>query len=323
MFKKFILSIIILNLFTTESFSTDLDKDIPRNIIETKDLGLYIYIKVVDENNKPLSKVNIKSSNNQTSTDKNGEFILNVNENEEIFLSLKGYKEEYIKVSDIKGKIKLYKEPDNLPIYPNLTFDVNYRNFSFYEKYQDILSQGNFNDSFEINSSFKVLDKFLLNLSYDSLTGKINKTDTSSDFHSHNINFKANYIYNLIDNRLELLFGINSFFNARNINSSNSDDYLDFNHSRLGLGLNISAGIRPIKYFPLVLNGFISYSPLVMINDTNKFLPDTLQSIDLGINSRYDWNNIYLQISYIYSNTYNNLFNSSNNIIKTGIGYGF
>jgi len=321
--KNFFLLILIINFFAKESSSTELNKEIPRNILETKDLGLYIYIKVVDENNKPLSGVNVKASNNQTYTDKNGEFVLNVSENDEIFLSLDGYKEEYIKVSDIKSKIKLYKEPNILPIYPKLTFDLSYRNFYFYEKYQSILSQGSFNDSFEINSSLKILDKFLINLYYDNLTGKIKKPEILNDFHSHNINFKANYIYNIVNNRLELMFGINSFFNMRNINSSNSDDYLDFNHSRLGLGFIINSGFRPVRYFPLVLNASISYFPLILVNDTNKFLPETLQSIDFGINSRYDWNNIYLQISYIYSMTYNSSFNSSSNIIKSGIGYAF
>ncbi|GIW22690.1 MAG: hypothetical protein KatS3mg068_1697 [Candidatus Sericytochromatia bacterium] len=323
MLRKIILFFIFLNLFISDSFSTDLDKNIPKNVIETTDLGLYIYIKVIDENNKPLSNVKVKSSNSETITDKNGEFILNVNENDTIFFYLDGYKEEYIKVSDIKGKIKLYKEPDILLIYPNFTFDVNYKNVYLNEKYQDILSQGNINNSFEITSSLKLFNNLLLNLSYDNLIGKIKKPEITNEFHSHNVNFKANYIHKIIENRIELLFGINSFFNAININSNDSDDYLDFNHSKLGIGLNLSSGIRPIKYFPLVINAFISYSPFVIVNDANNFLPNTLQSLDLGINSRYDWNNIYLKLAYIYSNIYGNSFYSLQSIIKTGIGYAF
>lgn len=301
--------------------------------IETKDIGVYLLSRIVDSvKGEPLEKVEITVSGNKTFSDENGEFLIKVNPDDFITFKLNKYKETTLKVSSIKGKIKLDLIPDYLPIFPNLSGNINYRNIGFNESYSSINSSGRFNDSFGIDISGKIYS-VMLGAGYDSMGGILNRSQTQekATISVNNLYLRGGYAFTIIPDILEIAPFIKGKWVSNNITNTviNEDeprdkDYLDFSNSKLGLGIEAEVAARPIRYNPLVLGGFVSYYPLVSVSqDIGGTLPSSLNGLDFGLYARYDIAKIFIQAKYVSNSLFANNFSSNNSGLILGVGYGF
>lgn len=302
--------------------------------LETKNIGSYLLSKIVDANTgKPLEKVKVISSLSEVITDQKGEFFIHVSSIEDyILIKLDNYKETSIKVSSIKGKIKLELTPNYLPMFPNLSANINYNNLAFNESYNNFISKGRFNDSFGLDISGK-LSSFILELNYQNMGASLLRTENKdkSDLANSLINLKAGYVFSIIKDTVEIAPSIKGFWHNTSIANQtfNQDDprdkdYLDYSNQKLGVGLDLNIASRPIKYMPLVLGGYASYYPLISLSqDQGGTLPTSLNGFDYGIYLRYDLLGAFLQAKYSSKSYFQDTYNSSTSGFSIGAGYGF
>lgn len=74
--------------------------------------GTAVSATVVDDQGNPLSGVNIYAPDGvKKTTDINGQFTLNLNNDETVVIEKKGYESEHLRISDLSGNIALEKSP--------------------------------------------------------------------------------------------------------------------------------------------------------------------------------------------------------------------
>lgn len=306
--------------------------------IEKKDLGIYILGKISDlETNSDLSDVQIISSLETIKTNEKGEFFIKVKEDDFLKINKATYKEQVIKISDLKGKIKLEKIPLYLPLVPNLFGGLKYSNQGFNESVKDLNVLGRFNDGLNINISGKVFNSFLLNLDYETFSAQIKRKSNTSDFvetSTKNISLSGGYLLNILEDRIDLSLSLKTYLNNLSITNKSTlkeedinrfDDYLDYGYTRMSTGVDLSAFIRPIRYTPLTLQTSFSYYPFIKIDQTNSEtkLPENMNRYSVYIRGRYDLYNFVLYGDINYDSYFSTGYNSSMTGFSTGFGYGF
>jgi hypothetical protein len=338
----FLFSTLLAFGFSYPSFSEEIDfkDDYETKIdeIEKKDLGIYILGKVSDlETNLDLSNTQIKSSIENVQTNEKGEFFIRVKENDSLIINKETYKEQVIKISELKGKIKLEKIPLYLPLVPNLFGGIKYSNQGFYESLKDLTVSGRFNDGLNINVSGKVFNLFLFNLDYETFSSQIKRKLNTSDFvetSTKNISISGGYIFNLLEDRIDLALSLKTYLNNLAITNKSTlkeedinrfDDYLDYGYTRMSTGLDVSAFLRPIRYTPITIQTSFSYYPFNKIDQTNAetMLPENINKYSLYIRGRYDLYNFVLYGDINYDSYFSTGYNSSITGFSTGFGYGF
>lgn len=340
MYKAGIYSILIfiaLALNTNNlSYAVDINADETETFtpIENKDLGIFILSKVVDSNtNTPLENVKVVSDYQTINSDKNGEFFIKVSPNGYINLVYEGYKDYQIKVSDLKGKIKLETVPKYLPLFPNNSISVSYRNMGFNESFQNIVSSGRINDSFGVDGSLRLLNNLLLGAGYENLSGKYNRSQTQeqSSFNGNLGYLKADWILSLLKDQIDLAVGLKSYYNSISINNTvtNFDDprpldFLDYNNQRFAIGPNVEVVTRPIKYIPFVLGADASYYPFIMVSqDSASPIPKNMNGFDYSVYARFDFMNVFAKAQFSGRNNFSDKYSSSNSGISLSLGYSF
>lgn len=305
--------------------------------IEKKDLGIYVLGRISDIENNNLEDVEIKSSLEKVTTNKNGEYFIKVEGNDKLIINKKGYKELEIKITDLKSKIKLDKVPVYLPLIPNVFGGIKYSNQGFNESIKDIMVSGRFNDGLNINLSGKFFDSILLNLDYERYSAQIKRKNNEKDFvdtSTNNISLSGGYVLNLLEDRLDLSLSIKTFFNNFAINNKSTlkeeeinrfDDYLDYGYSRSGAGLDLSAFVRPVRYVPFTLQTSFSYYPFIKVDqkDSETKLPDSMNRYSILLRGRYDLNKFVLYGDLNYDSYFSTGYSSSMSGVSTGIGYAF
>ncbi len=322
--------------FNSPVYATDIYADETENFIpiENKDMGLYLISKVVDaKTGKILQNVEVQSGNEKILTDKNGEFFIKTNISDYVNLKFPNYKETSIKVSDIKGKIKLELIPTYLPIIPNNQVSLSYRNIGFSENFNSLSLSGRINNSFSIEASTRLLNNLYLELGYENFSGVYNRSQTNerASFSDNTGVFRVNWIYEFLKDRVNLSFGLKGYLKYMSSTNTivNQDeprtlDYLDFNNQRLAFGPEVEVSTRPIKYIPLIIGASIAYYPYIIVfQDINGLLPKNLAGFDYNIYSRYDFSNFYLKGKFFGINSFQNTYNSSQTCLSLSIGYGF
>lgn len=303
-------------------------------LMENKDLGIYIISKVVDsKTNNPIANAKIISEFQTVNSDKNGEFFIKVSPNGYINLVSEGYKDYQIKISDLKGKIKLELVPNYLPLFPNNSISVSYRNMGFSESFGNIVSNGRINDSFSLDGSVRLLNNLLLGAGYENLSGIYNRSQTleKSSFSGHLGYLKANWIYSLLKDQIDLAFGVKTYYNTISITNTvtNFDepralDFLDYNNQRFAIGPDIEIATRPIKYIPFVLGASASYYPFITVSqDTNSPLPKNMNGFDYNIYARYDFMKAFVKTQFSARNNFSDKYNSGNSGLSLTLGYSF
>lgn len=339
MYKKSFYKILISVAFSiniSSAFATDINADETEKFIpiENKDLGIYIISKVVDsKTNNSIKDVIVKSEYENTKSDQNGEFFIKVSQNGYITLNFEGYQEKIIRVSDLKGKIKLDLIPDYLPIFPNSYISATYRNLGFSESFQGINTTGRISDSFSVDASIRLLDNLLLTTGYENLGGIYNRAQTleKQSFNNHTGYLRADWIFSLLKDRVDLAFGLKTYYKTISTNNilTNQDDprdldFLDFNNQRLGLAPEIELATRPIRYIPLVIGGNLAYYPYILVTqENNSPLPKNLGGIDYSIYARYDLMKFFTKIQFISSNSFQDKYNSGYSGLGLTLGYSF
>lgn len=306
--------------------------------IEKKDLGIYILGKVSDlETNSDLSNTQITSSLETIQTNEKGEFFIKVKENDSLIINKANYKEQVIKISDLKGKIKLDKIPLYLPLVPNLFAGIKYSNQGFNESLKELNVSGRFNDGLNINISGKLFNSFLLNLDYETFSAQIKRKSNTSDFvetSTKNISLSGGYIFNLLEDRIDLSLSLKTYLNNLAITNKSTlkeedinrfDDYLDYGYTRISTGVDLSAFIRPIRYTPFTIQTSFSYYPFIKVDQTNSEtkLPDNMSKYSVYVRGRYDLYNFVLYGDLNYDSYSSTGYNSSLTGFSTGFGYGF
>lgn len=339
MFKnKIILILVSISLlsFSKYSYAADIYADETEKFtpIENKNMGLYIISKIVDaQTGKNLENVQIESKLEKTVSDKNGEFFIKTTINEYLTLKFPNYKETSIKVSDIRGKIKLELLPKYLPIFPNNQVSLSYRNLGFSESFKEISLAGKINDSFSVDASTRIFNNLYIGLGYESVSGIYNRAQTleKASFSDNGGYLRVNWIYEFLKDRVDFAFGLKGHF--KSIASMNTqvnqedprdNDYLDFNNQRLAIGPEIEIGARPVRYLPLTVGAGIAYYPyIIVLQDPNALLPKNLSGFDYNIYARYDFMNFYLKTKFFGTNSFQNDYNSSQMGVALSLGYGF
>ncbi len=127
---KFLGKLLIISFLLNLNNVSLADEGAIEKILETKDLGTYVFGKAVDSlTNDPLVNATIINSSNRTKSDENGEFFIKSNENDFLIIEKDGY--EYFKenISNLKGKIKIKPLPFKyVKLLPNIFFGSNYKN---------------------------------------------------------------------------------------------------------------------------------------------------------------------------------------------------
>jgi hypothetical protein len=304
------------------------------DIKDQQDIGVFVLSRIVDAvSGKPLEGAEISSSTNKAFTDENGEFLLKVDPQGYISVRKDNYQEVAIKVSDLHGKIKLALVPKYLPIFPGMSASINYRNLGLSEKFNDISSAGRFNDSFSIDASAKILKNILVGVSYENISGILNRGSINEKANMSNqfVSLKGNYIFEILKDNLEVAPGIKAYWNnislsdqVFNDEADRDSDYLDYGSQRIGLGLDLEVGGRPVRYFPLVATVFATFYPLVNVSQPiGGTLPGNLNQLDLGVGVRYDFAGAFVQAKYLNKSLFQGNFSSSLNGFTVGLGYGF
>lgn len=334
------LYIVLISFFITgacnSALATDINADETETFtpIENKDLGIYVIAKIVDsKTNKPLENVKVISDSETKATDKNGEFFIKVNPNGYLNINLDGYKEANVKISELKGKIKLETVPDYLPLFPNNYISLGYRNLGFNESFNNISATGRINDSFSIDGSLRVLNNLLLTAGYENISGVYNRTQTSEKSSlSNNIGYlRADWIFGLLKDRLDLAVGLKAYMRAissSNLVTNQDDprdlDILDFNSQRIALGPEVELATRPIKYVPLVIGGNIAYYPyIIVMQDSNSPGPKNLSGFDYNIYARYDLMKFFIKPQFMGRNSFQGNYNSGYSGFAVNLGYSF
>jgi len=304
------------------------------NINDKQDIGVYVLSRIVDvSTNNPVTGAEVTSSTNKVFSNDNGEFLLKVEPNGYIQVKKENYMELSIKVSDLKGKIKLSLIPKYLPIFPTISGSINYRNLGFSEKLNDISASGRFNDSFSIEAAGRIFNNIHLGADYENISGILNRSKISEKASLGNnlISLKAGYIFNIFQDMLDISAGLKGYWN--NIDISNpvvnedvdrNPDFLDFGSQRIGAGLNLELGLRPIKYTPLVLQASASYYPLINVTQPQGGqIPAGLNQFDFGISARFDFYGAFVQAKYLNKNIFQGNYSSNLAGVSVGLGYGF
>lgn len=322
--------------FNTQAYAVDINADETENFIpiENKNMGLYIVSKVVDaKTNKALTNVQVESSIDKVVTDQNGEFFLKANVNDSINIKYDGYKDISVKVSEIKGKFTMDLVPDYLSIFPYNQISLNYRNIGISEKLDSISISGRVNDSFSADASIRLFNNLLIGVGYENLSGIYNRSQTmeKSSFSDNTAFLRANWIYQLFKDQLDISFGLKGYF--KSISSTNievdqenprDNDYLDFNNQHLTIGPEIEIASRPIKYIPFVVGAQLAYYPYIMVlQDPNALMPKNLGGFDYNVYARYDFMKLYVQAKFAGRNSFQNTYNSSQSGLVLGLGYSF
>ncbi|MFN8578719.1 MAG: hypothetical protein U0354_17965 [Candidatus Sericytochromatia bacterium] len=334
-FYRFLISV-ALSMNISNAYATDINADETEKFvpIENKDLGVYIISKVVDsKTNNPIKDVIVKSEYESTNSDQNGEFFIKVSQNGFIVLNYEGYQEKTIKVSDLKGKIKLELIPDYLPLFPNNYISATYRNLGFSESFQGINTTGRIADSFSLDGSIRVLDNLLLTTGYENLGGIYNRNQTSEkqSFNTHTGYLRADWIFSLLKDRVDLALGLKTYYKTLSINNvvTNQDDprdldFLDFNNQRLGFAPEIELTTRPLRYIPLVIGANLAYYPYIIISqENNSPLPKNLAGFDYNIYARYDLMKFFIKTQFMSTTSFQDKYNSGNSGLALTLGYSF
>jgi len=331
-----ILLSIVLSMNISNAYATDINADETETFkpIENKDLGIYIISKIVDsKTNNPIVGVKIQSEYETVSSNENGEFFIKVSQNGYINFNYEGYQDKNIKISDLKGKIKLDTVPNYLPLFPNNYISASYRNLGFSESFQGINTTGRINDSFTVDASIRLIDNLLLTGGYGQLSGIYNRSQTieRQSFSNNTGYLRIDWIYSLLKDRVDLAFGLKSYYKSISTTNvvTNQDeprdlDFLDYNNQRLAFAPELEIASRPIKYIPLVIGAGVSYYPYIMVTqESNSPLPKNLSSFDYNIYARYDLMKFFVKSQFIGSNSFQDKYNSNYlGIVFTG-GYSF
>jgi len=289
---------------------------------------LYLLGKIVDsDTNIPIANVEILSSIEKILTDANGEFLIKIKKTDDISVKMKNYKGKTIKIDEIKGKIALEKI-NYLPIYPNGSISINYRNIGISEKFDKTALAGRYNDSFSLEANWKFLNSIVLGLNYENLSANQERNGEKQSFSFGNsIDLKGLYLFKILPEQLELNAGLIGNFEFNNVTQEKNIlefDYVDYSNQKLGIGLEVGLGARPIKFFPLSINAFANYLPLFVLQDEKGTLPSNINSLGYGITARYDiYKNFFIKARYIGKNNFKDKYNSNISGFSIGIGYGF
>lgn len=300
--------------------------------VEAQDIGIYILSKVTDaKTGEPLENAQVSANGNNVNTDSNGEFFLKVNPSGNIVINKEKYQEAVIQVSALRGKIKLNQVPDYLPIFPNLSAGINYRNLGVVEKLDKVSATGRFNDSFSIDAQGKLLNSILVALTYENTPGIFNRQAIKEQikFSNHLVSLKGAYIFNIFEDRLDISAGVKGYWNSIGLEFTpnqieRTKDYLDFGSQRLGIGAELELGGRPIRYTPFVLGGSFAYYPIISVTQPQGgTLPTTLNGVDYGVFGRYDLFGGYVKLGFNGKYLFSGNYNYSLAGLTLGIGYGF
>jgi len=288
---------------------------------------LYLLGKVVDsETNKAINNVEISSSIEKLSTDKNGEFLIKIKKDGEITVKSKGYKEKNIKITDIKGKIILEKI-NFMPIYPSASIGLNYRYISLNETFNKTAVIGSYNDSFSLEGELKLFNSLILGLTYENNSANLERDKAIKSFSSGNlVDLKALYLFKILEDQLEANLGLIGRFEYNGVKQEKNIqiiDYVDYSNQKIGGGLEFGLGFRPVKTFPLSFNTFINYIPLFVSQDAKGTLPSNIDSLGYGLTARYDIKNIFCEAKYLGRSNSKDKYNSNFSGFSIGIGYGF
>lgn len=305
-------------------------------ILENKDLGTFVFGKLVDEDtNLPLVKTPVTSSLGTVESDENGEFFLAVKNDDYLLIKKAGYHEVESRISDLKGRIKLRKiKPNYLYLAPQY-LSFNYKNIGFSDNFNELQLSGRFNDAFSINGGINY-QNILFNMSYENNTLVINRPKLSEYIPAEKQNYISNmfsldtgFLLNMIKDRLALYTNIKASFN--NITTNNvikvdterNTDYLDEDQFRTSVGIGLAAYFRPIKYEPLVLNFSLSYYPFTSVQTNEDQFPKNLNYLDYSVGSRYDISPFIFNLNLGGKNIFSRNYSSAVNVISLGAGYAF
>lgn len=334
--NSFLISLsILLSLSFSATVLADEKPDFNR-ILENKDLGTFVFGKLVDENtNLPLAKTTVISSLGSIESDENGEFFLAVKNDDYLLIKKVGYHEIESRISDLKGKIKLKKiKPNYLYLAPQY-LSFNYKNIGFSDKFNELQLSGRFNDAFAINSGINY-QNILLNMAYENNTLVINRPklgdyipEEKQNYISNVFSLDTGFLLNMIKDRLALYTNIKASFNSINttnfskVYTERNPDYLDEDQFRTSVGIGLSTYFRPIKYEPLVLNFNLSYYPFTNIQTDDEKFPKNLNYLDYSVGARYDISSFIFNLTLGGKNIFNQNYSSSTNVVSLGVGYAF
>ncbi|MEK7433168.1 MAG: hypothetical protein AABZ74_08560 [Cyanobacteriota bacterium] len=313
------------------------DEDTIEKILETKDLGTYVFGKAVDLlTNAPLVNATIINSSGRTQSDENGEFFIKSNENDFLIIEKDGY--EYFKenISNLKGKIKIKPLPFKyVKLVPNIFFGSTYKNNTFSEKFNNVDLKGNSNGpiNFNLDASFLNIS---LRTSYEldnvpikrfAVSPEIPEEKQSISINSYS--FDLGYLFEIQRDHLAILPNIKFFNTSSNtkslekVETERDLDYIDADQSRLGFGIGADVIYRPIKLAPYVFIGNLNYYPYVSVKSGFDNFPSSFNTIDYSLTARYDIWGILLKASIMGKNTFGTNFSYNDVGFSLGTGYTF
>jgi len=156
-------------------------------------------------------------------------------------------------------------------------------------------------------------------------------TSESATRVKQSINATLSYVQPIITDRLELKAGLKGSYTSYVTNSTEvlpeekrETDYLDFNHQRLGIGIEAEFGTRPVMDFPWTLNAVLGYQPMInVMQDQDTGLPTQLWGWNFGIKNRLNIGGIFAEAEYYYQSNQSDSYQEGLQGLKAGVGYGF